>query len=210
MLIACRRYKIEKGWSMVKRGIIPLLTGIAISLGTSSIAQAENPKADVSHGRDLARANCSQCHAVTIDGASPLHQAVPFWRMTIHRDVSTIERDLLNHALPKNNVMPVFNLTPKQARDIAAWIAWVQPRAHGKRILEVNCAKCHAIDATGDSPHPDAPLFRELMQFYPVDAIEEAFSHGIETTHPDMPIFKMTELQVADVIVYLQSIQSEK
>ena len=37
--------------------------------------------------------------------------------------------------------------------------------------------------------------------------IEEAFSQGIETTHPDMPIFKMTELQVADVIVYLQSIQ---
>lgn len=197
---------------MFKKGIVPLLAGIAISLSTNLVAQAESnlPQADISHGRDLARANCATCHAVTIDGASPLHQAVPFWRMTIHREVTTIERDLLNHALPQNNVMPVFNLTPKQARDIAAWIAWVQPRAHGKRILEANCAKCHAISATGDSPHPDAPLFRELMQFYPVDAIEEAFSQGIETTHPDMPIFKMTELQVADVLVYLQSIQSEK
>lgn len=197
---------------MFKKGIIPLLAGIAMSLSTNFVAQAESnlPQADISHGRDLARANCATCHAVTIDGASPLHQAVPFWRMTIHRDVTTIERDLRNHALPQNNVMPVFNLTPKQAQDIAAWIAWVQPRAHGKRILEANCAKCHAISATGDSPHPDAPLFRQLMQFYPVDAIEEAFSQGIETTHPDMPIFKMTELQVADVIVYLQSIQSEK
>lgn len=197
---------------MLKRLCLTTITSLAIGMISSSvsIAQDANSKADISHGRDLARANCATCHAVTIDGASPLHQAVPFWRMTIHRDVTTIERDLLNHALPQNNVMPVFNLSPKQARDIAAWIAWVQPRAHGKRILEANCAKCHAISAQGDSPHPDAPLFRELMQFYPVDAIEEAFSQGIETTHPDMPIFEMTELQVADVIVYLQSIQNEK
>lgn len=197
---------------MLKRLFFTTIAGLTIGLAAISVttAQDANSKADISHGRDLARANCATCHAVTIDGASPLHQAVPFWRMTIHRDVTTIERDLLNHALPQNNVMPVFNLTPKQARDIAAWIAWVQPRAHGKRILEANCAKCHAISAQGDSPHPDAPLFRELMQFYPVDAIEEAFSQGIETTHPDMPIFKMTELQVADVIVYLQSIQNAK
>lgn len=197
---------------MLKRLCLTTITSLAIGMISSSVSTAQdaNSKADISHGRDLARANCATCHAVTIDGASPLHQAVPFWRMTIHRDVTTIERDLLNHALPQNNVMPVFNLTPKQARDIAAWIAWVQPRAHGKRILEANCAKCHAISAQGDSPHPDAPLFRELMQFYPVDAIEEAFSQGIETTHPDMPIFEMTELQVADVIVYLQSIQNEK
>jgi cytochrome c len=194
---------------MLKRLFLTTITSLVIGMVSSSVSTAKdaNSKADISHGRDLARANCATCHAVTIDGASPLHQAVPFWRMTIHRDVSTIERDLLNHTLPQNNIMPVFNLTPKQARDIAAWIAWVQPRAHGKRILETNCAKCHAISAQGDSPHPDAPLFRELMQFYPVDAIEEAFSQGIETTHPDMPIFKMTELQVADVIVYLQSIQ---
>jgi cytochrome c len=194
---------------MLKRLFLTTITSLVIGMVSSSVSTAKdaNSKADISHGRDLARANCATCHAVTIDGASPLHQAVPFWRMTIHRDVSTIERDLLNHALPQNNVMPVFNLSAKQARDIAAWIAWVQPRAHGKRVLETNCAKCHAISAEGNSPHPDAPLFRELMQFYPVDAIEEAFSQGIETTHPDMPIFKMTELQIADVIVYLQSIQ---
>ena len=194
---------------MLKRLFLTTITSLVIGMVSSSVSTAKdaNSKADISHGRDLARANWATCHAVTIDGASPLHQAVPFWRMTIHRDVTTIERDLLNHNLPKNNVMPVFNLSAKQARDIAAWIAWVQPRAHGKRVLETNCAKCHAINAEGNSPHPDAPLFRELMQFYPVDAIEEAFSQGIETTHPDMPIFKMTELQIADVIVYLQSIQ---
>lgn len=196
---------------MRKRLLLTTIASFLLSISAGTLSNAENtsPQADVSYGRDLARANCAQCHAVTIDGASPLHQAVPFWRMTIHRDVSTIEQDLLNHNLPQNNVMPVFNLTAKQARDIAAWIAWVQPRAHGKRILETNCAKCHAISAEGNSPHPDAPLFRELMSFYPIDAIEEAFSQGIETSHPDMPIFKMTELQVADVIVYLQSIQED-
>lgn len=182
---------------------VGLLTGIWLT----SLASAQD--ADISYGRDLAKANCSRCHAVTIDGASPLHQAVPFWRMTIHRDVTTIEDELFNHALPKNNVMPTFALSKKQARDIAGWIAWVQPRAHGKRILEANCAKCHAIGKEGKSPHPEAILFRKLSQYYPIDALQEAFAEGIEVDHPDMPIFKMTELQIADVIVYLETIQDK-
>lgn len=187
--------------------LFSLLLSLALSAQGANADDGDSIEKNIAHGRDLAKANCSRCHSVTIDGQSPLHQAPPFWRMTIHRNVRTIEDDLFNKALPKHNVMPVFNLTREQARDIAAWIAWVQPMAHGKRILEANCAQCHAITKTDKNNHPDAIEFRKLSKFYPVDALQEAFAEGVYTEHPDMPIFKMTTLQIADVIVYLQSIQ---
>lgn len=182
---------------------VPIIQPVAAQSISSELA-------DVSHGRDLAKANCSRCHSVEIDGVSPKVQAVPFWRMTIHRDVSTLEDDLFNRALPKHNIMPTFALTRKQARDIAAWIAWVQPRAHGRRILQANCAKCHAIGLDDENKHPQALEFRYLSKYYPIDALQEAFAEGIETGHPDMPVFQMTQLQIADVLVYLQSIQAQE
>lgn len=185
-----------------------LVLGIMLStLAPAGAQHIDSALADVSHGRDMVKANCSRCHSTELDGASPLVQAVPFWRMTIHRDVTTIEDDLYNRTMPKHNVMPTFALTRKQARDIAAWIAWVQPRAHGRRILESNCARCHAIGVDDENTHPEAVEFRSLSKYYPIEALQEAFAEGIETGHPDMPSFTMTELQIADVIVYLESIQ---
>ncbi|MEW7007856.1 c-type cytochrome [Lentilitoribacter sp. EG35] len=191
--------------------ILTLIAGTAFGAVPQAAAQQiDSALADVSHGRALVKANCARCHAVELDGISPEVQAVPFWRMTIHRDVSTLEDDLYNRKLPKHNIMPTFALTRKQARDIASWIAWVQPRAHGKRILEANCAKCHAIGLTDKNKHPEALEFRYLSKYYPIDALQEAFAEGIETGHPDMPAFTMTELQIADVIVYLESIQEKR
>lgn len=80
---------------------------------------------------------------------------------------------------------------------------------HGRALVETNCARCHGIDTTDKSPHPEAPEFRTLSQRYPVDALEEAFAEGIVTGHPDMPEFKATPEQVRDIIAYLASIQPE-
>lgn len=79
--------------------------------------------------------------------------------------------------------------------------------AHGKALVETNCARCHGIGETDVSPHAEAPEFRTLSERYPVDALEEAFAEGIVTGHPDMPEFKATPKQIADIIAYLASIQ---
>lgn len=187
------------------------VAGLMLAALPSATAQRiDSALADVSHGRDMAKANCARCHSIELDGVSPEVQAVPFWRMTIHRGVSSLEDDLFNRTLPKHNIMPTFALTRKQARDIAAWIAWVQPRAHGRRILDANCARCHAVGMDDENKHPDALEFRNLAKYYPIDALQEAFAEGIETGHPDMPVFTMTELQIADVIVYLETIQAKE
>lgn len=77
----------------------------------------------------------------------------------------------------------------------------------GEELLQQNCARCHAIGRTGDSPNKDAPAFRTLGQRYPVDSLEEALGEGILSGHPDMPEFKFDADEVGAIIAYLQSIQ---
>ena len=79
--------------------------------------------------------------------------------------------------------------------------------AHGKTLVEANCARCHAIGHADNSPHPQAPEFRTLSQHYPIDALEEAFVEGIFTGHPDMPQFRVTPQQVADIIAFIETLQ---
>lgn len=86
-----------------------------------------------------------------------------------------------------------------------------QPTAltrHGEALLVKNCSRCHATGRTGESRHPQAPLFRTLGKRYPVEALEEALGEGIISGHPDMPEFKFAGDDVAAIIAYLKSIQA--
>lgn len=78
--------------------------------------------------------------------------------------------------------------------------------AEGKALVELNCARCHAVDRTSESKHADAPPFRTLSQRYPIDALEEAFAEGISTGHPDMPEFVATPGQIGAILDYISSL----
>ena len=95
-----------------------------------------------------------------------------------------------------------------EAEDIAAWISWVQPLAHGRRLVIENCASCHSVTLTDESRHPDAPPFRLISKRLPIEALEEAFAEGIESGHPDMPVFETDIIQLQDIISYIASIQT--
>ncbi len=81
--------------------------------------------------------------------------------------------------------------------------------ARGQAMAEANCAACHAIGATGESPHADAPPFRTLSQNYPVSALAEAFAEGILVGHSDMPEFGLEPDQIEAMIAYLESGQAQ-
>ena len=159
------------------------------------------------HGRELAKLNCGRCHSIGLEGKSRMKDAPPFWTLFTRLPVGSIAEMLVKKATPSNGPMPHFTITKKQAGDIGTWISWVQPMAHGKRLVEENCARCHATESGTKSAHPDAPAFRGLFKRYPVDALEEAFADGIYTGHPDMPVFKMTNMQLNDVLAYLEQLQ---
>lgn len=94
----------------------------------------------------------------------------------------------------------VAYLTARAATDNAAVAA-------GAALLEANCGGCHAIGATGPSPHDEAPPFRELHQRYDVEDLTEALVEGLVSGHPDMPEFKFDPDQANAIVRYLKSLE---
>ena len=99
---------------------------------------------------------------------------------------------------------------------LAAAPALAQPAAQGRTadvlrgetLVEQNCGGCHATGASGDSPKPLAPRFRDLGQRYPVEDLAEALAEGIIVGHSPMPELHFSSDDVRAVIAYLQSIQA--
>jgi cytochrome c len=76
----------------------------------------------------------------------------------------------------------------------------------GQTIVEVYCARCHAIARSGDSPLPAAPPFRTLAGKYPIESLAEALTEGIVTGHSAMPEFVFTPQEVDAVLAFLKSL----
>jgi cytochrome c len=77
----------------------------------------------------------------------------------------------------------------------------------GEALLQRDCARCHAIGRSGDSPDKEALAFRTLSQHYPIESLEEALGEGLMSGHPDMPEFQYDADDVGSIIAYLKSIQ---
>ena len=200
--------RIQIGSYLRKEWVLGLAT--AIFMFPSAVIAEEKP--DVSallHGEGLAKANCARCHSIGLTGESPNKDAPPFRTFSSYRSVTLIGWELMNEDWGEHRKMPQFEITVKQVRDILDWIRWVQPIAHGKRLVEENCSSCHAIDQEDFSKHPAAIPFRDISIFYPVDALEEAFAEGIVAGHPDMPEYKAEPHQIDSIITYLESIQEK-
>lgn len=93
---------------------------------------------------------------------------------------------------------------------LPAWPVAAQDAAEFKRgeaLLTKNCAGCHAVGTTGDSPRRGAPAFRVLGKKYRIEMLEEALAEGLVTGHPDMPEFQFEARDVGAIIAYLNSIQ---
>ena len=78
---------------------------------------------------------------------------------------------------------------------------------HGRALLAANCSRCHAIGRTGESPHDEAPPFREVMKIYGAKSLEEALGEGLVTGHPDMPEFVFAPDDVAAIENYLMTLE---
>jgi mono/diheme cytochrome c family protein len=82
----------------------------------------------------------------------------------------------------------------------------VTAEARGLAFVQANCARCHAIGRTDESPYAPAPPFRTLSAKYDVDGLAEAFAEGIEVGHrgeQEMPVFELTPPQIDDLVAYL-------
>lgn len=78
--------------------------------------------------------------------------------------------------------------------------------AQGKVLAEKNCAWCHAIGPTGDSPNPRAPAWRDLSKRHPVLALREPLSRGIARPHDEMPKFELSDQDIDTIVAYINSL----
>lgn len=85
-----------------------------------------------------------------------------------------------------------------------------QEAAKGLAILQKNCARCHALGLTDNSPHAQAPPFRDIVHRYPVEDLEESLAEGIMSGHPDMPEFSFDPDQIGWIIAYLNSLKAKE
>ncbi|HEY4857357.1 MAG TPA: cytochrome c [Xanthobacteraceae bacterium] len=77
----------------------------------------------------------------------------------------------------------------------------------GGELLTSNCARCHSVARTGDSPNSAAPPFRTLSRKYPIDSLSEALAEGLSVGHPEMPEFVFDTDEITAILAYLKSIQ---
>ena len=80
----------------------------------------------------------------------------------------------------------------------------------GRMMAEAYCAACHSVGIDDESPHLDAPKFRDIAKQYPVEALAEALAEGIVVGHPDMPEFVFEPDEIDHLLDYLISIQSTR
>jgi cytochrome c len=78
---------------------------------------------------------------------------------------------------------------------------------HGRQLVGKFCSSCHAVARFGRGPNRNAPPFRSLGRKFDLDAFPGILERGISSTHPDMPVFKFSQDDAHDVVVYLRSIQ---
>lgn len=74
----------------------------------------------------------------------------------------------------------------------------------GLALARKTCSPCHAVEATGDSPNPRSPPFRDVAKRYPPEQLEEALGEGIMVRHGAiMPEFRLSPRSIDDLVAYL-------
>ena len=72
-----------------------------------------------------------------------------------------------------------------------------------KAVLQKNCARCHSIEATGDSPLKGAPPLREVYLKYPIEMLQFDLAEGFGSRHRDMPQIQFSDEQIDAILNYL-------
>lgn len=83
------------------------------------------------------------------------------------------------------------------------------PMAHlerGQALAQRECARCHAIAATGDSPAPMAPPFRRLAADVGGPALENRLRIISEVGHYEMRPAGLEKADIRDIAAYIDSL----
>lgn len=78
----------------------------------------------------------------------------------------------------------------------------------GRALVETNCAACHAIGASGDSPAVKAPAFRDLQKRHAMQSLRIPITRALAAPHEEMPQFRPTDAELDAIVAYINSLAS--
>jgi mono/diheme cytochrome c family protein len=105
----------------------PLRAAIALlALSAPSVASAATNRADIADGRAIARAQCSGCHAIGRHDHSPRADAPPLRHVLRKYDPNALTEDLREGIKLGHPDMPKFELGPRGADSLLAYLRSIQ------------------------------------------------------------------------------------
>jgi len=78
----------------------------------------------------------------------------------------------------------------------------------GHRVAQLKCARCHAVERSGESRDPSAPPFREVSQSVAIMTTDMTLREGIRIGHMDMPAVRLSRPEIEALTAYLRSLRS--
>lgn len=75
--------------------------------------------------------------------------------------------------------------------------------ARGRAVLQQSCARCHAIDSSGDSPMKTAPPMREIYARFAPRELQAELSEGMVSHFREMPQIEFASEDVDAILAYL-------
>jgi mono/diheme cytochrome c family protein len=82
--------------------------------------------------------------------------------------------------------------------------------ARGRAVLQQNCARCHAIDSSGDSPMQAAPPMREIYARFAPRELQAELSEGMVSHFRDMPQIEFASEDVDAILAYLYQLSARQ
>ena len=86
----------------------------------ATVSQAQESR--VRSGLKFAQINCASCHAIGLDGESPLRIAPPFRSLHLRYPVEDLAEALAEGIMTAHPAMPQFELDAAQIEDLIAYL----------------------------------------------------------------------------------------
>jgi len=104
------------------------LVALVVLFALSACATRENaPRSSAEqHGFEIARTNCSSCHAVGPSGDSTAPEAPPFRRLSEHYRIDDLEEALAEGINVGHPAMPHFEFPPEDIDALVSYLESIQ------------------------------------------------------------------------------------
>jgi mono/diheme cytochrome c family protein len=78
--------------------------------------------------------------------------------------------------------------------------------AKGKVIVQEKCGRCHAVEATGESPLKIAPPMRDIYARFAPRELQAELREGMVSRHKEMPQIEFSDEDLAAIMWYLYAL----